>query len=279
MFARRAKTAVLTLSLIYASLVGGVALFYRALLYPAPKSGIEPKLSGAQLVTIDGGAPPLPGDPKPGPVFALYAKAPPGAPTLVHFHGNGEELVDQVTLARQLMDLRVGVLAVEYPGYGLAAKQTASEESLYAAAERALGYLRDENVTRDSIVLIGFSLGTGVAAEMARRGHANRLVLIAPYTSIVDMVGRYVPIVPTSLLVGDRFDTLSKASSLTLPALVIHGDADPVVPVEMGRRVASTLPNASLDIVPGGHHADLFVRDSALAARIVAFARGGSIAP
>lgn len=274
MFARRMKTAAVTLSLLYASVVGSVALFYRTLLYPAPQSGVTPSLRGATLVTIDGGAPTSPGAPRPGPVFALYAKAPPGAPTLVHFHGNGEELADEVLLARQLMDLGVGVFAVEYPGYGLAANQTASEATLYAAAERALGYLAEQNVGKDSIVLIGFSLGTGVAAEMARRGHANRLVLIAPYTSIVDMVQRWVPIVPSSLIIGDRFDTLSKAKSLDLPVLVIHGDEDPVVPVEMGRRIARELPNARLDIVPGGHHADLFVRDTALAERIVAFARG-----
>ncbi len=272
MLVRRVKTAAFVISIAYAGIVGAVALFYRALLYPAPKGGLEPKLGGATLVEIDGGAA---GAEEPaGPVWALYAKAPPGAPTLVCFHGNGEELVDQVSLVRALMDQRVGVLAVEYPGYGLARAQKATEASLYAAAERALGYLRGSGVAPSDVVLVGFSLGSGVAAEMAKRGLGRRLVLLAPYTSIPDMVSRFVPIVPTSLLVGDRFDTIGKAPSLDLPALVVHGDADPVIPVEMGRKVASALPQATLTIVRGGHHNDLFVRDPSLSTTLADFAKG-----
>lgn len=271
MLVRRAKKAAFVVSLAYAGVVGAVALFYRALLYPAPKSGLEPTLSGATLEKIE---PAAEGDP--ATVYALWAKAPAGAPTVVLFHGNGEELVDEVSLVRSFMDRGVGVLAVEYPGYGLAKDQSPSEAAIYRAAERALAFLDGRGVAKTSVTLVGFSLGSGVAAEMAKRGYGKRLVLLAPYTSIVDMVSRWVPIVPTSLVVGDRFDTLAKASRLALPTLVVHGDADPVIPVAMGRKVAAALPNAELTIVPGGHHNDLFVRDPTLAARIASFASGSA---
>jgi fermentation-respiration switch protein FrsA (DUF1100 family) len=112
-------------------------------------------------------------------------------------------------------------------------------------------------------VLWGTSLGTGVAAEMARRGRGARLVLEAPYTSIPGLVADVAPFVPADLLVLDRFDTLSKSSEIRIPTLVLHGDADEVVPFWMGRRLADAIPGARLVRVPGAHHGDLFARDGA----------------
>ena len=68
-----------------------------------------------------------------------------------------------------------------------------------------------------------------------------------------------MPFLPTSLIVSDKFDTLAKAPQIHVPALVIHGDADEVVPYDMGREVAARL-GAKLMTVQGGHHNDLFSR-------------------
>ena len=112
---------------------------------------------------------------------------------------------------------------------------------------------------------------------MARRGYGTKLVLIAPYTSMADMASLVVPWLPVRWLVRDRYDTLAKAPELGLPALVVHGTSDEVIPFEMGRRVAAALPKAELFDVPDGHHADLFFRPdrTALLERIVAFAHRG----
>jgi uncharacterized protein len=103
------------------------------------------------------------------------------------------------------------------------------------------------------------SLGTGVAAEMARRGRGQVLVLVAPYTSIVDVALHYVPILPAGLLMADRFDTLDKASSIHARTLVLHGTRDEVVPFGMGRRVAGAIAGATFVPIEGGHHNDLFL--------------------
>ena len=79
----------------------------------------------------------------------------------------------------------------------------------------------------------------------------------APYTSIVDMGWHYAPFLPVSLIVKDKFDTLSKAPKISLPAIVAHGDADPVIPFRMGELVARTLPHARFIGVHGGRHVDL----------------------
>lgn len=266
---RRAKIAVVSIAVAYVVLAGAVALGYRWFLYPAKHDERAPSArtqrGDAELLRIDDGDAPT--------VYALHAPAPPSSPTLVVFHGNGEDLVDEAHTVSAFAELGVGVLAVEYPGYGLARDQRASEESIYRAAEIAIAHLDRLGVDRAQRVVLGFSLGTGVAIEMARRGLAARVVVLAPYTSIPDMVARFVPIVPTGWLVADAFDSLAKAPAIDVPALVVHGDSDRLIPVAMGERIASALPRATLHVVRGGHHNDLYAVDTELRRIIVAFAR------
>ena len=254
-----------------ACVYGGIALaaFFgqRSLLYPVPSHDVEPRAAGAALVKITGDNGAI--------VYGLYAPAPPGAPTLVHFHGNGEDLAGQAMLVSGLRRAGLGVLAVEYPGYGLARDQPTDETSIYVAAEASLRFLIEGGVPREAIVLQGQSLGTGVAVEMARRGHGGRLILISPYTSIVDMAALLLPFLPVRYLVRDKYENEEKVAALTLAALVIHGTNDEVVPHRMGRRIAELLPGAEWISVPGGGHNDLFNSDRMdVLAKIVAFARG-----
>jgi uncharacterized protein len=234
---------------LYASLVALGWLGQSSLLYPAPSGSRAPAASGARLLEIPGSGGRL--------VYALHLPARGEAPTLVHFHGNGEDLSDQAALMHTLSARGLGVLAVEYPGYGLARAYAPSEANIYADAETALARLRDLGVGPERTVLSGLSLGTGVAAEMAHRGHGSRLVLIAPYTSMVEMAGRVAPFLPVRWIVRDRFDTKSKAPELALPALVIHGSDDELIPIAMGRRIAELLPRARLVLIERGGHNDL----------------------
>ena len=208
-------------------------------------------------------------------VNALDLPAPPGARTVVHFHNNRDTATDAVDLARALHARGLGVLLVEYRGYGLSRGAEPSEEGLYNDAEAALDRLAARGVGPDKVVLWGTSLGTGVAAEMARRGRGAALVLVTPYTSIPDVVTAVVPLIPAGLLFPDRFDTLGKVAQIRVPTLVIHGDADEIVPFWMGRTLASSIAGAALLRVRGGHHGDLFLREGErLLGAISALSRG-----
>ena len=113
-------------------------------------------------------------------------------------------------------------------------------------------------MTNDKLILEGQSLGTGIALEMARRGHGVRLILLSPYTSMVDMGKLTLPIFLGDLI-RDRYQNLEKAPGIEQPTLVMHGTDDEVIPVRMGQRVAEALPHAELHRIDGGHHNDLFV--------------------
>jgi fermentation-respiration switch protein FrsA (DUF1100 family) len=192
-------------------------------------------------------------------VRVLELPCKPGAPIVVHFHNNREVAEQTGSIARELAARGLGVLLVEYRGYGTSSGKP-SEAGVYADAEAALDFLTARGVTPDRIVLWGTSLGTGVAAEMAKRGRGGRLVLDTPYTSIPNLVANRVPFLPADFLIDDHFDTLSKAPSIAIPTTVIHGDADEIVPFEMGQHLAATIPGARLLRIAGGHHGDLFAR-------------------
>jgi pimeloyl-ACP methyl ester carboxylesterase len=189
--------------------------------------------------------------------------------TVVLFHGNGELAEDNVDIARALAAHGYAVVLAEYRGYGVSRQAgKASERGIYADAEAILDAI---DVQAERVVLLGFSLGTGVAVEMAARGRGRALVLLAPYTSIPDVAAHHVPLLPMRTLMRDKLDSLSKAAAITLPVFVAHGDADAVVPFDMGETLAHTFPHGHFVAVPGGHHTDMFVADGHLMQKIVDF--------
>lgn len=259
--------------LILASILAGLYLalclaaftLQRAMLYPAPRTTALPESRGFSRLPLDAGL----------HVDLLHLPAREGAPTVVHFHGNGEQLLDQQQLGAALRARGVGFVAVEYPGYG-ASPGTPTEECIYAAAEAALLLLRGSGIPPEKTVLSGRSLGTGVAVEMARRGHGSRVILVSPYTSITDMAALTFPLLPTRLLVRDRFDTASKAAAVEVPVLIIHGEADSLIPVEMARKLGERFPRATVQIVPGAGHNDVLEGPGlALVQRMADFALEG----
>lgn len=173
---------------------------------------------------------------------------------IVWFHGNAESAAGYLPLASGFADAGFDVFLAEYRGYGGNAGRP-SEAGLYADGEAALDALSKLGYRPAEVVLVGNSLGTGVAAELAVRRPPALLLLISPFTSAVDM-GRTIagPLAP--LLVADRFDTLSKIGRVRSPVVILHGALDEIVPVTMGRRLAAACPGARYVEVPGASHND-----------------------
>ncbi len=245
------------LAALYAIICAVAATTYRKFLYPAPTtSSIPSDAKKVESKTSDGTT-----------AYGLRFGPDDARATVFFFHGNGEVAEDNVDIARALASHDYGVVLAEYRGYGMSkAAGSPTERALYADAEALLAGYPPER-----IIVMGFSLGTGVAVEMAARGKAKALVLMAPYTSIPDVAVRHVPVLPLRLVMGDRFDSQSKAAAIQLPALVIHGDVDPVVPFDMGETIAHTFPHGRFVPVAGGHHGDLFASDDHLMQKLLDF--------
>jgi fermentation-respiration switch protein FrsA (DUF1100 family) len=176
----------------------------------------------------------------------------PDAPTVLYFHGNGESAALNVPLALELRDLGLDTFLAEYRGYGGVGGR-ATEAGVTLDAFAALAHLQKTNVPREKLVVVGRSLGSGVAVELARHGLVGSAVLVSPYTSIVDMARTLVgPLAP--LVVADRFDSLSKVREVSVPMVVIHGRRDEVVPYEQGRRLAEVAGARLVTLEDRGHN-------------------------
>ncbi len=240
-------------------------LLCRSFVFPAPRLSVVTPPPGASLVFFpasDGVA-----------VQALEIPARSGARTVVLFHGNGETIADSSERALALARRGLGVLLVEYRGYG-ASEGGPSEEGLYADAEGAMRYLASRGTPDERVAVWGTSLGTGVAAEVARRHAIASLVLVTPFTSMTATVQSHAPILPASVIVKDVFDTRAKCAEIRAPTLVVHGDADAVVPFWMGQEVAREIAGARFVHVRGGGHNDLFVREPDLLAKVATHLSG-----
>jgi pimeloyl-ACP methyl ester carboxylesterase len=235
------------LLLLFAWCAAVVAAFswQSSFLYPAPAVPRQVVAPGAELLTLTGPS---------GPVRALCAPAAPGHRTVLHLHGNGEDLSDAGWLISALRREGLGVCSVEYPGYGLSRAQPPSERALVQAAEVAAVHLERAGAR---LALLGVSLGTGVAVDLALRGHGERLALVAPYTSMGDVGAHHFPWLPVRWLLRDRYDSARKVPLVLQPALIVHGTEDEVIPFALGERLAQLLPHARLVAVPGAHHNDV----------------------
>lgn len=255
---KRVLVALVFLSLLYAALCLVARLTYPRALFPAPALAAAP--AEVTRLVAEGRAElwslPQP-DGRVTPALFLPPAAKDGR-VVVMLHGNGETMFDRLPLAEGLREGGMGALLVEYRGYGLAHGPPPAEVDLYDDAARALDELEARGIGRARTAVWGTSLGTAPAAEMARRGRAASLVLVTPFTSIVALAGRIAPFLPVRLLMAHRFDTLAKAGEIRCPTLVVHGDADEIVPFDMGVTVAGAIRGAELVRVPGGHHNDLF---------------------
>jgi hypothetical protein len=176
----------------------------------------------------------------------------PSAPLIVFLHGNGDNVSVVLPKCKILRDLGFAVLMVDYRGYG-ASTGFPTEGGLYNDAVAAFDWAQARHPSH--IVVYGHSLGTGVATELALRRRPDGLVLESPFTSIRDMGKVLYPFLPVNILVSQKYDTLSKISSVACPLLVIHGAHDELIPPDMGKRVYDTARNPkTFALLPGGHN-------------------------
>ncbi|WP_374407517.1 alpha/beta hydrolase [Pelagerythrobacter sp.] len=236
--------ALLTILALYVVLAAVLTLAQGRILYPAPTGpGAEP--SGFERITYetsDGLT-----------LTAGYRPARGGQPTIVYFHGNGADWQSSVVATDRLVPEGYGVLAAEYRGYR-GNPGSPSEEGLYRDGRAALAWLAERGVSPQRTVLIGNSIGSGVATRMAREVQPAALILISPFSSLTELAAEKVRWLPTRLLLRDRYDNVAALPEVRSPVLILHGDADDLIPPAHARKLAAARPGTELVIVPSAGH-------------------------
>lgn len=231
---------------------GLLALFFaqRAVLFPAPTSArTAPPVAGFPeaeehvLTTADGEK-----------VILWHVPARPGRPVVLYFHGNGDYLAGFFGRFRDLIADGTGIVALSYRGYAGSSGQP-SEQGLLQDAAAAYAFTA-ARYRADKIVAWGFSLGTGVAVALAAEQPVGKLILEAPYTSIVDVAASAFWFAPVRLLLQDQFRSDARIARIRVPLLVMHGALDPAIPVAFGERLFALAnePKRFVRLARGGHN-------------------------
>jgi fermentation-respiration switch protein FrsA (DUF1100 family) len=180
-----------------------------------------------------------------------------GAPVVAYFHGNGGNLGNRTNRMMGFAQEGLGVLLLEYRGYG-GNPGAPTEAGLYADADAALDFLSQDGIPASRLVIYGESLGSGVAAHMAAERELAALILEAPFTRLADAASYHYSFVPVSVLLRDRFDSLSAIGKIRAPILILHGERDRVIPVRFGRALLAAAPEPKEGwFSPDAGHEDL----------------------
>jgi fermentation-respiration switch protein FrsA (DUF1100 family) len=233
----------------YLSLGGLMFFAQRALMYFPEAVRTAPAAAGlprAEEVTLDSGT----------ETIIVWHLPPRGnKPVVLYFHGNGGALRLRADRFKKLAAGGIGLIGVSYRGYGGSTGQP-TEAGLIEDARAAYAFAAARYPGR--IAAWGESLGTGVAIALAAEKPVSRLILEAPYSSTVDIAAAQYWFLPVRLLMKDQFRSDLRIARVTAPVLIIHGDADRIIPIQYGQRLFSLIPGKKRMVrFPGGGHNDL----------------------
>jgi hypothetical protein len=248
----RAMTALAWIAVIVLCLYVGLAtmvyLAQRSLMYfpetihTTPAEAGLPEAEEVTLTASDGVR-----------VIAWHVAPRDGKAVILYFHGNGGALKYRVERFRKLIADGVGLVALEYRGYG-GLGGSPSEQGLIADAEAAYAFAAARYPVQQ-IVVWGESLGSGVAVALAAEKPVGRVILEAPFTSAVAVGALHYWYLPVRLLMKDQFRSDQRIGKVTAPLLILHGLHDRTVPYTMGEHLfeLANQPKHIVRFLDGGH--------------------------
>jgi uncharacterized protein len=241
--------------LVAVGYLGGlVVLFFaqRSFIFPIPQTKrTSPESAGFGvaeehlLTTADGEK-----------IVVWHVPAKPGHAVVLYFHGNGDFLAGLVDRFRDITSDGTGLVALSYRGYAGSSGRP-SEQGLLSDAEAAYAFTA-ARYGADRIVVWGFSLGSGVGVALAADQRIAKLILEAPYTSIMEVAAGAFPFLPVRWLIRDQFRSDQRIARVTAPLLIMHGVHDATIPISLGERLFAIAHGPKQFVrFPEGSHNDL----------------------
>lgn len=155
---------------------------------------------------------------------------------IIYFGGNAEDVALNIGRFSTIWPDKA-IYLVNYRGYG--ASEGAPSEAAIAADAQAI--YDHASRAHAGISVVGRSLGSGVATFLAATRKVERLVLVTPFDSIVKVAQSSFPIFPVSLLLKDRYDSVSHAARISVPTLILIAGRDEFIPMSSSRSLAAAL--------------------------------------
>lgn len=179
-----------------------------------------------------------------------------GKPLIVYFPGRLGDITRHPVHLFDLTKQGYGLVLAGYRGFG-GNPGYPTEHLLYADADGLMRDLVDRGHAPGGLVLYGYSMGTGIASEVATRVRALALVLEAPFTSFPDAVRQQAWQVP-SWMVRTQLDTSSRIAAITMPILLMAGGKDSITPPAFAEKLAGLSSKFSkVHVFPNANHVNL----------------------
>lgn len=224
-------TGIVTILIFYAALCLYLYLNQRNMMYfPVAPTAFH----GLQAVRLQAG----------GEQLNAWMQNPGNSKAVLYFGGNAEAVAYNAGLFRDMLQ-GFTFYYTEYRGYGNSGGRP-SEKALYADALAWYDLLARQH---QEVVVIGRSLGSGVATWLASRRRVARMVLISPFDSATRLAAHHYPLFPVSILLEDKYDSVARSQHLTMPVLVIAGERDRIIPMSRTRALVNVLPSKSVKTV------------------------------
>lgn len=158
-----------------------------------------------------------------------YHKPTTGKELIIFYHGNYSHLGYRAPKFRELIDMGYGFIAPSYRGFGKSSG-TPTKEGILNDARAAINFAIEQGHKPEDIILIGESLGSGVASQIATEYKFKGIMLITPYRSIEARASEIYWYIPVKYLIKDNFNNIDNISNIHSPILLVHGTQDDVIP-------------------------------------------------
>jgi pimeloyl-ACP methyl ester carboxylesterase len=215
-----------TVILIYIGFCGYLYLAQRSFIYfPTPES--QNVMAEDLRLDFDGAT------------LQIWRLAAEKEEAVIYFGGNAEDVAQNLGLFSSIFPDKA-IYLVNYRGYG-ASTGTPSEAAIVSDAQAIFDHI---SPAHSSISVVGRSLGSGVAMFLAATRNSERMVLITPYDSVAKLAQSSFPIFPVSAILKDRYDSLSHASSISIPTLILIAERDEFIPMKSSRNLAAALDSS-----------------------------------
>ncbi len=173
---------------------------------------------------------------------------------VLHFHGNEQNILDMESLAKPLIGMGYSFVSMDYRTYGKSTGKL-SEENLFLDAKLFLELLEKRGWKQSDIILMGHSIGTGIATQLASISNTKALILYAPYYTFKDLISEKMPILPIGMLIKYPLNSAKYMESVNCPVLILHGTLDELVPINHAKKLSKI--NGKLISIKNGEHENL----------------------
>lgn len=162
--------------------------------------------------------------------------------TLLWLHGNAGNISHRLDNIKRFAGHGFQLFIFDYRGYGRSAGKP-SEKGLYLDAQAAFDFLvKKKKLLPENIVIFGRSLGGGAATDLALQRPAAGLILESTFTSVGQIAREMFPILPSTRVIKNQFNSLEKVKKLKMPLLIIHGKQDDLIPFHHGETLFQQAP-------------------------------------